>query len=103
MMEVRQIKKLIDRLKVLKGERSNWNNTWQTVAMYVDTKKADFNTTQTDGQFLNTKVFDNTASQYAKSRASTLKSMVSQASPIVKQGMDLVLKVSSTDTLANNC
>lgn len=76
MMEVRQIKKLIDRLKVLKGERSNWNNTWQTVAMYVDTKKADFNTTQTDGQFLNTKVFDNTASQYAKSRASTLKSMV---------------------------
>lgn len=71
-----QIKKLLDRFKQLKADRSNWNNSWQVVAMYVNTKKADFTTSQTDGQFLNTQIFDNSASQFAKARASTLKSMI---------------------------
>ena len=75
-MEQKQIDKFIKRLSDLKAERTNWNNSWQIVSMYVDTKKADFTSTQTEGTFLNTKLFDNTASQYAKSRASTLKSMV---------------------------
>lgn len=70
------ISKVLQRFNLLKSERSNFENMWQILAEYVWTKKANFTSSQTVGTFLNNKLFDNKAQLNAKSRASTLKSMV---------------------------
>lgn len=75
-MDIKTIDKFIKRLNELKSERSNWNNSWQIISEYVNTKKTDFTSTNTQGDFLNSDIYDNTAQMFMKSRASTLKSMV---------------------------
>ena len=67
---------ILSRFNKLKAERSNWNNSWQRIAELVNTKKANFTSTQTEGEFYNTKVFDTTAQFCVKNRASTIKSML---------------------------
>jgi hypothetical protein len=68
-----------DRLQIFekyKAERTNWDVTWQTVAEYVNVRKADFTTEQEAGSFLNTNLFDNTAQLALNTRASTLLSLL---------------------------
>lgn len=70
------MEKILQRFNTLKAERSNWNNSWQRIAELVNTKKANFTSSQTEGEFYNTKVFDTTAQTCVKNRASTIKSML---------------------------
>ena len=70
------IQTILEKFSQLKAERSNWESSWQKISEFVNTKKANFTTTQTEGEFLNSKVFNNTAQQALKNRASTIKSML---------------------------
>ena len=68
-----------DRLAIfesMKADRSNWDTQWQTVAEYVDVRKANFTFTKEHGTFLNTDLFDNTAQLALNSRSSTLTSLL---------------------------
>lgn len=56
----------------LQSERSNWNNIWQLVAQYVWTIKANFTTETSPGVFLNSHLFDVSATKAMRTRASIL-------------------------------
>jgi len=54
-------RRVLDRFKMMKSEKSNWNQLYQWVAEYVMTRKQGFNSTPTPGEIQTYKVFDDTA------------------------------------------
>lgn len=62
--------------KTLQDERGDWETSWQLIAEYVYTKKADFTTQKEKGSFIDTHLFDYTAPQANKTRASVLQSLL---------------------------
>lgn len=66
------LKERLQRFEQLKSYKHNFTNLYQEVSEIVWTVKSQFNTTKSTGEFLNTKLFDNTANQAMKTRASTM-------------------------------
>lgn len=56
----------------LQTERTNWNNSWQLVAEYIWTVKAEFTKQESQGQFLNTELFSTAAMRAVIIRSSVL-------------------------------
>lgn len=54
-------RRILDRFKEMKTEKSNWNQLYQWVAEYVMTRKQGFNATPVPGEIQTLKIFDDTA------------------------------------------
>lgn len=67
-----KVGRILDRHQKLKAERQPWITTWQLVAEYVRSRKANFTYEFSPGQFLTGKIFDSTASQANHKMAASL-------------------------------
>lgn len=70
------VTKTIDRVSKLRSDRSNWDNHWQLIAQYMLTRKSDFTTSTTAGEFLNSDLFDSTAPDSIEKAAGAFAGLV---------------------------
>jgi len=67
-----KINAILEKHEKLKSERQYWHHTWQLVAEYVRSRKANFTFEFSPGQFLTGKIYDSTASQCNHKMAASL-------------------------------